>query len=142
MNRVGTRVPFGITLFLLAVLLESGCGGPSGVSEKQAVELAAKALMGKPGFDRTVPVSVRRLPDRYTVMFRFPVPGGRPGQTYHSFVAIEARTGEVLELGVEEDPQSAAAAPPSPSEDAPASRPTPLREEVDEVAKLQKQMGR
>jgi hypothetical protein len=89
---------------LLVALLLPGCGRPSdGLSEKQAVEIAASALMGKPGFDRNVPVSVTRLADRYTVKFQFPVPGGRRGETYHSFVAVDVRSGEVLELGVEQN---------------------------------------
>ena len=123
----------GMIAFMVVLHL-SGCARSSdSLSEKAAVEIAAKALMGKPGFDRNVPVSVTRLADRYTVKFQFPVPGGRPGETYHSFVAVDARSGEVLELGVEQDQAGA----PQRGE-AQASRPSPLREEVDEVEKVQK----
>ena len=128
------------TTALLVALHSTGCVRSRGVSENDAVQIAAKALMGKPGFDRNVPVNVTRSAERYTIRFQFPVPGGRPGQTYHSFVVVHAESGEVLELGVDGDQTTSTPSPPP--EAAPASPPTPLREEVDEVGKLQKRLAR
>jgi hypothetical protein len=127
------------TAALLVALHSTGCARSRSVSENDAVKIAAKALMGKPGFDRDVPVNVTRSAERYTVRFQFPVPGGRPGQTYQSFVVVHAESGEVLELGVDGGDQTTSTPRP---EAAPATPPTPLREEVDEAGKLQKRLAR
>jgi hypothetical protein len=126
---------WGTAIFSVAV----GCGtGSEHISERAAVETAARALMGKPAFDRSVPVRVVRSAGAYRVEFRFPVPAGRRGETYHSFALVDARSGEVLELGIEQD-EAAQAEAPAPRHD---WRRTPLGAEVDEVSEIQRRLAR
>ena len=67
----------------------------------------------------------------FKVRFELPVPGGDAGETYCSFAVIDEASGEVLEVGVEEKKQPQLQ---------PFDRPTPLREEVDQVDELKKSM--
>lgn len=116
----------GLVLSLLCVV---GCGsGATGaLSKEEAIDIAAHHLMGK-SFERAPPAEVRFEGGVYTVVFTYPVPGGRPGETYRKKVVFDAQTREVLEIEmiVDEAGDSSAQA-------AQGYRETPLREEVDQL---------
>lgn len=101
------------------------------LTPNQAIERAALALIGKPQYDGNVPVTVTHSNGEYKVRFELPVPGGDAGETYFSFAVIDDSSGEALEVGVEEKQQPQMQL---------IDRPTPLREEVDEVEELKKSM--
>ena len=130
--------------FRLAVLIAfvslcacgSGKNGP--LSRDEAIDIAAHHLMGK-SFDIVPPSEVHFKDGNYTIFFTYPVPGGRPGETYRKKVVFEAGTKELLEIEMIVDEEgsggsNSAAAAENGSDG--AYRATPLREEVDQVGEL------
>lgn len=126
--------------FCLASLGACGKDGGGTLSDDQAIDIAAHHLIGK-SFDSNPPATVAHADGKYTVVFTRPVPGGAPGDVYHSKVVFDEKTHEALEIAIEaeESPQTHA---PAVAPAGPDYRPTPLNEEVDAVDALQKQLGK
>lgn len=105
-----TAYYFVLSLIVSCLLVSPSYGGDVGgaLSREQAIDIAARHLIGKP-FDIAPPSTVIFANGKYTVSFRRPIPGGAMGETYTSRIVFDAKTLEALEIEIDAKPPDSSA---------------------------------